>query len=140
MRFLVPLLLLLLFAPPIRAQDAPSAADRAAIAEVVTGQIEAFRRDDAATAFGYAAPGIQAMFGDADTFLGMVRRAYQPVYRPRTVRVGDVVVQGGQVIQRVELIGPDGAAELALYAMEREADGTWRIAGCQLTRSELIGT
>jgi hypothetical protein len=32
------------------------------------------------------------------------------------------------------VIGPDGQPALALYAMERQPDGSWRIAGCTLTR------
>ncbi|MGB1208468.1 MAG: DUF4864 domain-containing protein, partial [Paracoccaceae bacterium] len=34
-----------------------------AIEQTITQQIEAFRRDDVATAFGYASPSIQRMFG-----------------------------------------------------------------------------
>ena len=134
------LAILLLLAPPGRAQDAPLAApDREAIARVITGQIEAFRHDDAAGAFAFAAPSIKAIFGDADTFLGMVRRGYPPVYRPRSFQMGQLSTTDGQIVQRVEIVGPDGKPALALYSMERGADGVWRISGCQLTESELIG-
>jgi hypothetical protein len=39
------------------------------------------------------------------------------------------------VTQKVTFIGPDGGAALALYDMEHEPDGTWRIAGCSLVES-----
>src|SRR5262245_52847309 len=50
-----------LIAPPF-AQDL-STADRSAIRDVIQSQVDAFRRDDGASAFGYASPSIQGMFG-----------------------------------------------------------------------------
>jgi len=56
--------------------------DRAAICAMITGQIAAFRADDAGTAYSFAAPGIKANFPDAKTFVAMVKRHYRTVYRP----------------------------------------------------------
>jgi hypothetical protein len=112
--------------------DVPPA-DRTAIADVISRQIDAFRHDDAPAAFAFASPMIQGMFGDPAHFLAMVQRGYPPVYRPRSVHIGALVMHDGRIVQRVELVGPDGARELALYTMEREPDGSWRIDGCQLT-------
>ncbi len=124
-----------------RAQDTVAPADRAAIQHVITAQIEAFRHDDGTAAFGFAAPRIRAMFGDAPHFLAMVRDAYPPVYRPRSVSFGTLTRQDGSLVQKVELVGPDGQGALAqgvlaLYVMEHEPDGNWRIAGCSLVKSE----
>jgi hypothetical protein len=107
-------------------------ADRQAIQQVITEQIEAFRRDDDSGAFGYASPDIQSMFGNPTRFMAMVRQGYQPVYRPRSVAFGDAMVVDGNLVQEVAVIGPDGQPRLAEYAMEREPDGTWKIAGCRL--------
>jgi hypothetical protein len=144
MRVLAVLLCLLFagVARPAAADETPSslaAADRAAIREVIQGQIGAFRADDAAAAFGYASPNIQGMFGTPEHFLAMVRNGYQPVYRPRSVTFGALVEVDGQPAQKVEVVGPDGRGTLALYYMEHEADGTWKIDGCQLTESEDVG-
>lgn len=117
-----------------------SAADRAAIPRVIARQIEAFRRDDADAAFGFAAPGIQQQFGTPDRFLDMVRRTYPAVHRPRTVEFTTLRLDDGAVVQEVELVGPDGALELALYTMERDDAGAWRIAGCTLVPSARLGT
>jgi hypothetical protein len=123
--------------------DAPAdvpQADREAIAAVIGKQIDAFRHDDAPAAFGYASPMIQGMFGDPAHFLAMVQRGYPPVYRPRSVQFGALVMRDGRIVQRVDIVGPDGTGELALYTMEREPDGTWRIDGCQLTEPDSVGT
>ena len=143
-RFKMLVLLLALLAShggPARAEDAAavSPGDRAAITGVISRQIEAFRSDDAATAFGQASPTIQAMFGTPANFMAMVKRGYAPLYRPRQVEMRDLISRDGQVIQRVEVVGPDGVRELAQYAMERGPDGGWHISGCQLTRSAFMG-
>ncbi|MBL8670396.1 MAG: DUF4864 domain-containing protein [Alphaproteobacteria bacterium] len=116
-------------APPAAAQ---SAADQAAIQRLITSQIEAFRRDDGPEAFSYASPGIRRMFGSAETFMEMVRSGYQPVYRPRGFEFREIVETQGRTLQKVLVVGPDGKRVMALYTLEQQPDGSWRIAGCQL--------
>lgn len=144
MRALAALLILLLGSvlSAARADEAPSAlpaGDREAIHGVIQHQLNAFRADDAGTAFGDASPGIQGLFGDAANFMAMVRSGYAPVYRPRSATFGSLVEIDGRTVQKVHLIGPDGKPALALYYMEREADGTWKIDGCQLTEDNAVG-
>lgn len=134
------LLFLCALAGPASAQADLSAADRASIQAVITRQIDAFRRDDAEAAFSFASPSIQDQFGTPGRFLDMVRRAYPAVHRPRLVEFTGLRLNDGAVVQQVELIGPDGASELALYTMERDPAGTWRISGCTLVESERVGT
>ena len=124
------------------ADEVPSTlapADQEAIHGVIQRQLDAFRADDAGTAFGFASPGIQGMFGDAGQFLAMVRKGYQPVYRPRSANFGSLVEIDGRTVQKLRLVGPDGVPTTAFYFMEREADGTWKIDGCQLQQSEAVG-
>jgi hypothetical protein len=64
----------------------------------------------------------------------MVRRGYQPVYRPRQVRFGEAVVGERGPEQRVFVVGPDGLPYIAVYPMERQDDGTWKTDGCTLER------
>ncbi len=124
---------------PARADDAASvsAADHQAIEQVITSQLDAFRRD---AAFSFASPNIQSMFGDAPHFMAMVQQGYPPVYRPRSFAFEQLITISERIVQRVMLIGPDGAAALALYTMEREQDGTWRIDGCALTQPDGLNT
>jgi hypothetical protein len=42
----------------------------------------------------------------------------------------------GRLVQRVLLVGPDGVPVTALYFMEQQPDGSWKISGCVLTISE----
>ena len=112
-------------ASPAWAQEAlppgVSTADQAAIRSVIGRQLDAFRRDDAPGAYAFAAPSIQRLFPDAEVFIGMVRRGYAPVYRPRSVEFTGLGLRDGELVQEVELIGPDGEAALALYTMVRMA-------------------
>jgi hypothetical protein len=120
----------------VDAAAALAEADRAAIRGIIERQIEAFRRDDGAAAFGFASPAIQRQFGTPENFLSMVRRGYAPVYRPQDVAFGPLVTIEGRIVQRVTVVGPDGRPVLALYIMEQQPDGTWRINGCILTTSD----
>lgn len=115
-------------------------ADRDALVAVIRDQLAAFQRDDAAAAFRFASPNIQGMFGhDPEQFMSMVRSGYQPVYRPRSTQFGVTERVEGQIVQHVEVDGPDGVSRTALYSMEQEADGSWRISGCRLTDSGGVG-
>lgn len=127
---------------PARADDAASvsAADHQAIEQVITSQLDAFRRDQGDAAFSFASPNIQSMFGDASHFMAMVRHGYPPVYRPRSFAFQQLVTINERIVQRVMIIGPEGAAALALYTMQREQDGTWRIDGCALTQPDGLNT
>lgn len=131
-------LLGLLLAGPAFGQGLPdgvSAQDRVAIQGVIQHQLDAFRTDDAAGAWANAAPAIQRMFGDPQHFMEMVRRAYPPVYRPRSAEFSELALRDGELVQEVELVGPDGIPALAVYIMQRQPDGTWSIAGCRLIAS-----
>lgn len=127
---------MLALALPAQAQTQVSPADQTAIREVIGGQVEAFRRDDGAAAFGYASPSIQGIFGTAETFMDMVRQGYRPVYRPQVFEFREIVTLQGMVTQKVHVIGPDGRPVTAFYPMTQQPDGSWRIEGCYLQATE----
>jgi hypothetical protein len=124
-------LLVLLAASPALALGE---ADRAAIRSVIEGQLDAFARDDAGGAWAHAAPGIQTLFPSRDRFMEMVRQGYPPVYRQRSRAFGAAEETPGGPTQAVRFVDREGAAWLAVYSLERQADGTWRISGCSLVR------
>ncbi len=123
--------LVLLVSTPVRAQ---SDADRAAIKQVITSQIAAFRQDDAAMAYSYAAPSIRMMFPSPEVFMEMVRTGYGAVYRPQSFDFGPLDKSDGQLVQPVRLVGPQGQPMVALYVMEQQPSGEWKIAGVYMLK------
>lgn len=123
----------LLLVPTHAAADVTDA-DKSAFQTIITSQIEAFQRDDAATAFDFAAPSIKSIFRTPDVFIQMVRRGYMPVYRPQSYSFGSVTNETGGPTQRVSIVGPDGTLWLALYSMQRQPDGSWKISGVVLVK------
>ena len=126
--------------PGLAAADDPpgtvAAPDQQAIRQVIEAQLDAFQHDDGAKAFGFASPTIQHQFGDAATFMQMVKSGYTAVYRPRSVAFDRLVETQSGPDQILKLIGPDGHAYTAHYIMQKQPDGTWMINGCYLTREE----
>lgn len=119
---------------PATAQSLP-VEDRAAIETVIRGQLAPFLRDDGDAALGFAAPGIQAIFGTPQVFMDMARNGYPAVYQPRTFEFREALIGAAGPEQRAFVVGPDGMAYTAIYPMERQTDGTWRINGCFLVRA-----
>ncbi len=134
MRRLLAALVFLLAPVPAAAQSVLSDVDVRALREVIEAQLDAFRKDDAPRAFSYATEGIRETFGNAENFLQMVRTSYPVVYRPRTVAFEPPEVFQGEVLQPVRMTDADGRSWIALYPMERDSAGAWRINGCRLAR------
>ena len=109
-----------------------AAPDRAAVESVIRQQVDAFRRDDGEQAFSYASPTIRQRFRNAENFMTMVRSGYPAVYRPQVFEFREVVQLAGGPAQTAYVVGPDGVPRLAVYPMEQQRDGTWRINGCYL--------
>ena len=110
-----------------------SGADLAEIRAVIHRQIDAFQRDDASAAFALASPSVQFAFRTPERFMDVVRMAYRAVYRPARVAFLELVVlESERVVQHVQVTDRAGAVWLALYAMERQQDGSWRANGCHL--------
>ena len=116
-------------------QQQAAADDSTDIQKVISDQIAAFQRDDGAEAFSYASPNIRRMFGNADTFMRMVRQGYPSVYRPQSFEFQEVVEIEGRLVQDVLFVGPSGEVEIGSYLMERQPDGTWRINGVVMRKA-----
>lgn len=131
-RLIMPLMLFVLVLPVFAQQQELTPADHTAIRTVIEHQLAAFRQDDAAGAFALASPQIQTKFGTPEIFLNTVKTTYQPVYRPRYVAFKELRLMEGMPTQDVFLIGPDGVSVTALYIMQKQGDGAWKIDGCYL--------
>ena len=64
--------------------------------------------------------------------MAMVKTGYQAVYRPKAVFFKDLVQEQEQIIQQVLVLGPDDKPVMAIYPMQLQKDGSWRIDGCYL--------
>ena len=128
-----------LAAPPATSPALP-AADWTAIRAVVGDQLDALRAGDGAAAFAFAAPGIRAQFGTPENFLRMVREGYAPLLAARHTAFLDGAVIDGATIQPLRLVLPDDTVLVALYQMQRQPDGRWRIAGCVIAPSTVQAT
>lgn len=132
---LVGVLAFLVAAPPSRAQGI-SDAEAAEFQRIITSQLDAFTADDGAAAYGFAAPNIQRLFPTPEVFMSMVQKGYAPVYRRQSYSFGRIGNEmGGQPTQHVTIIDANGKAWTALYAMERQPDGSWKISGCSLVEA-----
>jgi hypothetical protein len=125
----------LLFAFLLALASPACAADEVAAAQgVIRSQVEAFSRDDAAAAYSYAAPAIHEMFPQAELFMFMVQHSYAPVYRHRSFEFGEAAATDGRVAQRARIVDENGEAWEALYTLEQQPDGSFKIIGCVLLK------
>ena len=102
---------------------------------IIQEQIAAFLRDDAEAAYSFASPEIRGKFPDKSTFFDMVKRGYQPVYRPGNFAFGRSKVVGDQVIQEVLISAPDGKDWTAIYQLVKQPDGSYKINAVMMLQS-----
>jgi hypothetical protein len=120
------LLALLVLGPSVGAPQGD--ADVKDAGGVIMQQLEAFRRDDFDTAFGFASDEIHQLF-DRARFEQMVRGGYPEIARSASAVVDGVErVDGGRLYLFVRVRGENGRLVEAVYEMVREA-GRWRING-----------
>ena len=117
-----------------------AATDRLAIEKTIRDQLDAFVRDDADRAFGFATPDIQRMFGSSEAFMQMVREHYEPVYRASSVQFERLAQVDGQWVQMVRLSDEEGKVWRARFIMRRQVDRGWKVGGCQLVETSALST
>ena len=115
----------LVLAAPAAAQRDPDEDDAG---RVVMQQLEAFRRNDFQTAFGFASRTIRDMF-DAARFEAMVRGGYPEIARSVRANIdGSKRGDAGELYLFLHVQGENGRSIEAVYEMVRES-GAWRING-----------
>lgn len=107
----------------------------------IEAQLKAFQAGDGALAYSYAAPSIKRIFPTVETFMGMVESGYQPVGHPKNFSFGKVEEMGAtSIVQQVLITGPDGKEYEAVYTLELQPDGVYRITGVSLRASNSLST
>ena len=96
--------------------------ERAAAADSIRKQLDAFRKGDYETAILYQSEGLKTYFTSAGMFRKMIETRYPQFAHYRTVEFGRARAdEGGErVAIRVRLTGRDGVKVRALYMMVRE--------------------
>ena len=130
-------LFMLALALPASAGDAEIKAAQGAI----DGQLKAFRAGDNESAYSFAAPNVKRIFPTLDIFMNMVTGAYKPVHKPRSYAFGKVQeLSPRSIIQQVIIVGEDGKDYEAVYTLELQPDGKFRITGVSLRASNSLST
>jgi hypothetical protein len=132
--------LFLAAASPARAQPTVASSEWKAIQRVIAQQRAALIAGNDRKAFAYATPAIQAEFGDPTSFMAMVQTGYSALLTARYVEFLEGAVIDGAVIQPLRLIDSDNTVRVALYTMEKQKNGTWRISGCRIAPSMVQAT
>lgn len=109
--------------------------------DTITLQLKAFLADDGPLAYSYAAPNIKSMFPTVGTFMRMVTDGYQPVRHPKSYAFGRTREPSPtSVIQEVLIVGPDGRNYSAIYTLELQQDGVFRITSVTLQEARALST
>lgn len=108
--------------------------DAAVIQSSIEAQLEAFRSGDAQLAFSFASEQIRDIFGTPENFVAMVRNQYAVMIAPASIVFLKLEHDKGATLQPVQLSDNRGQLWLAVYSMQRDAQGSWRINGCVLRR------
>jgi hypothetical protein len=130
---------LMLVAAAVSARTVPaatlSASDWEQIRAVVGAQRDAFAAGDGERAFGYASPALRRRYRTAEAFMRMASEGYRPLFAARYVEFLEGAIVEGATIQPLRLVMPDGTVLVALYEMQQQRDGSWRIEGCVIAPS-----
>ncbi|MCK1396304.1 DUF4864 domain-containing protein [Bradyrhizobium sp. 1] len=102
---------------------------------VIRAQEQAFAHDDAAAAYSHAAPAVREIFPAPDIFMSMVQNGYAPVYRHKSFEFGESKSEENRIAQRVHIVDANGEAWEALYTLEQQSDGSYKITGCSLLKA-----
>lgn len=106
------------------------------IQTVIADQLKAFNADDSTRAYGHAANNIKQIFPSQDIFMEMVRTGYPPVYRAKDWSFSEPTPLENGYSQIVRLTDEQGRQWNALYTLERDSTGTWKITGCRILKNE----
>ncbi len=123
---------------PILAQSTSDKLDDSQL--VVENQIKAFHQGAHEKAFSYASPSMQVFFRDVENFIRMVKRGYNPIYAAKNWAFGRSRTDGEKIHHEVLIAGPKGKEWVALYSLQKQDNGDWKIISVQLLKSQAKST
>jgi Domain of unknown function (DUF4864) len=123
----------LMFVTPVVAQDSD------AIEDVIANQLSAFNDRDVQTAWSFASPMIQGLFGNPQNFGTMVEQGYPMVWTNSDAQFLELREIAGQFYQKVMIRDATGQRHLMEYAMIDTPAG-WLINGVSELPLPDVGT
>lgn len=123
----------LMFVTPAMAQDSD------AIEDVIANQLSAFNDRDVQTAWSFASPMIQGLFGNPQNFGTMVEQGYPMVWTNSDVQFLELREIAGQFYQKVLVRDATGQRHVMEYAMVDTPAG-WLIDGVSELPLPDVGT
>lgn len=120
------------------AAEAINSADAQEIRAVVQSQLDAFAADDAEKAFALSTSSTREQLGNPESFLRLIKEQYTPIYRHRFAIFSMPEIIDGNTLQIVRLTDSDNLVWLAIYRVQQEVDGSWKIDGCKLLETTSI--
>lgn len=114
------------------AQAQSSSDPTADFRRIITSQLAALQNGDADGAWAFAHSSIRSIFGSPDRFYQMVDRGYRPLIDFTRVTFQEAEQSDQVWVQSVRLRDLNDDEYLAFYAMQRNSEGEWRIAGVQI--------
>lgn len=109
-----------------------------AIETVIAGQLEAFNGRDVDTAWTFASPMIQGVFGTAANFGMMVMQGYPMVWTNGGAEFLELREVDGQLRQKILLRDAVGGQHVLDYAMIETENG-WKINGVVIVPAPDVG-
>lgn len=109
-----------------------------AVEATIQHQFDAFIAGDVTTAFSYAAPNIQGIFGTPENFGLMVQQGYPMVWHPSSVKYLNLRQGPGGTFQKVAITDQAGALHVLEYQMI-QGEGGWVIGGVQILQEPEVG-
>ncbi len=123
----------LMLVTPAMAQDSD------AIEDVIANQLSAFNDRDVQTAWSFASPMIQGLFGNPENFGTMVEQGYPMVWTNSDVQFLELREIAGQFYQKVMVRDATGQRHVMEYAMIDTPAG-WLINGVSELPLPDVGT
>ncbi|HEX4842059.1 MAG TPA: DUF4864 domain-containing protein [Limnobacter sp.] len=102
---------------------------------VIEAQLAAFQANDSEKAFSFATPNIQTLFGDAATFMQMVKEGYDVVYRPAAVQFVRFETDGANALHVLQMADRNKTLWNVYYVLEKRPDGRWKISSCETEKA-----
>ena len=107
--------------------------------DIISSQIEAFRKSDINTAYTFASPFIKSKFSNAEKFGEMVQTGYPMIWSPKNYEFLDFDVFNGALIQRVLFIDLQERIFIFDYEIREYKPNIWLINGVYPVKSSTSG-